>query len=152
VKPGDFFYIPAGTLHAIGAGVRLAEVQQNSDTTYRVYDYNRLQNGKPRPLHIEQAMAVTDPVPYRRLEQRSDALVRNEFFTLREQGGPQGFSGRAGDDSFVSLVLIDADEQGCELTCNGETLTMHKNDSVFIPAGAGEYRVAGRCAALTANL
>lgn len=55
VKPGDFFRIPAGTVHAIGAGVSLIEVQQNSDTTFRLYDY-----GRPRELHLEQAVAVAD--------------------------------------------------------------------------------------------
>ncbi|MDR3310363.1 MAG: class I mannose-6-phosphate isomerase [Oscillospiraceae bacterium] len=58
VKPGDFFYIPAGTLHALGGGIRLAEIQQPSDTTYRVFDWNRAgADGKPRELHIEDALA-----------------------------------------------------------------------------------------------
>ena len=59
VKPGDFFYIPAGTVHAIGVGVSLIEVQQNSDITYRLYDY-----GRPRELHLEDGMAVAHGVPY----------------------------------------------------------------------------------------
>lgn len=59
VKAGDFFYIPAGTVHAIGAGVSLIEVQQNSDTTYRLFDY-----GRPRPLHLDEAVAVADGRPY----------------------------------------------------------------------------------------
>ena len=59
VKPGDFFYIPANTVHAIGAGVSLIEVQQNSDITYRLYDY-----GRPRELHLEEGMAVARGRPY----------------------------------------------------------------------------------------
>ncbi len=59
VKPGDFFYIPAGTVHAIGPGVSLIEVQQNSDTTYRLYDY-----GRPRELHLDDAVAVAKAEPY----------------------------------------------------------------------------------------
>lgn len=59
VKPGDFFYIPAGTVHAIGAGVSLIEVQQNSDITYRLYDY-----GRPRELHLDEGMAVAQGRPY----------------------------------------------------------------------------------------
>jgi len=56
VKPGDMFYIPAGTVHAIGKGILLAEVQQTSDITYRIYDWNRTGlDGRPRPLHTEQA-------------------------------------------------------------------------------------------------
>lgn len=61
VRTGDFVFIPAGTVHAIGAGITLLEVQQNSDTTYRLFDYGRLDaQGKPRPIHIEQAAAVAD--------------------------------------------------------------------------------------------
>ena len=61
VKAGDAFFIPAGTLHAIGAGILIAEIQQSSDTTYRVYDYNRMGlDGKPRQLHVEKAMQVVN--------------------------------------------------------------------------------------------
>jgi len=59
VSPGDFFYIPANTVHAIGAGVSLIEIQQNSDITYRLYDY-----GRPRELHLEAGMAVARGEPY----------------------------------------------------------------------------------------
>lgn len=59
VRPGDFFYIPANTVHAIGAGISLIEVQQNSDVTYRLYDY-----GRPRELHLDKAVAVARGEPY----------------------------------------------------------------------------------------
>lgn len=59
VKAGDYFYIPAGTVHAIGAGVTLIEVQQNADITYRLYDY-----GRPRELHLDKGVAVSDAKPY----------------------------------------------------------------------------------------
>lgn len=59
VTPGDVYYSPAGTIHAIGAGVTLVEVQQNADTTFRLYDY-----GRPRELHLEESIAAADPVPY----------------------------------------------------------------------------------------
>jgi mannose-6-phosphate isomerase len=59
VKPGDFWFIPAGTIHAIGDGVSVVEIQQNSDMTYRLYDY-----GRPRELHLAESMAVSKPVPY----------------------------------------------------------------------------------------
>jgi mannose-6-phosphate isomerase len=58
-KPGDFWFIPAGTVHAIGAGVKLVEIQQNSDMTYRLYDY-----GRPRELHLAESMSVSKPEPY----------------------------------------------------------------------------------------
>jgi mannose-6-phosphate isomerase len=59
IKAGDFFYIPAGTVHAIGAGITLVEVQQYADITYRLYDY-----GRPRELHLEDGVAVSNPAPY----------------------------------------------------------------------------------------
>lgn len=79
VRPGDFFYIPAGTVHAIGAGVTLVEVQQNVDVTYRLYDY-----GRPRELHLEDGVAVSRAAPYTRapvsIAERSQAhlLDRDE--------------------------------------------------------------------------
>jgi len=73
VRAGEFYFIPAGTLHAIGRGVLLAEVQQNSDTTYRVYDYNRPGlDGKPRELHVADAREVT------RLEPCQEAGIRRQ--------------------------------------------------------------------------
>ena len=73
VQPGDCYFIPAGTLHAIGAGCLVCEVQQSSNLTYRVFDYGRLDaNGRPRPLHIAQALAVTD---LQRFEPRRLALA-----------------------------------------------------------------------------
>jgi mannose-6-phosphate isomerase len=59
VAPGDFFFVPAGTIHAIGAGISLLEFQQNADVTYRLYDY-----GRPRPLHLDDAVAVAHRAPY----------------------------------------------------------------------------------------
>lgn len=64
VQAGDYFYIPAGTVHAIGAGIVLVEVQQYADVTYRLYDYNRLDNGVLRPLHLDDGIAVAHARPY----------------------------------------------------------------------------------------
>jgi mannose-6-phosphate isomerase len=83
VRPGDFFYVPAGTVHAIGAGISLLEVQQNSDTTYRLYDY-----GRPRELHLDDGIAVSKPRPYPKgLARRAEpggkqVLVDGPHFTL----------------------------------------------------------------------
>ncbi len=64
VQAGDYFYIPAGTVHAIGGGITLVEVQQYADITYRLYDYQRLDNGKLRALHLDDGVAVSKAVPY----------------------------------------------------------------------------------------
>ena len=90
VRAGDFFYIPAGTVHAIGAGVSLIEIQQNSDVTYRLYDY-----GRPRPLHLDKGVAVArgeryDPALHRHLEATGTVeLARGPYFTAhRVEGAP----------------------------------------------------------------
>ncbi|MBV1688699.1 class I mannose-6-phosphate isomerase [Novosphingobium sp. G106] len=88
VRPGDFFYIPAGTVHAIGAGVGLIEVQQNSDITYRLYDY-----GRPRELHLDEGMAVAKGEPYQdqyhmHVPDRDDVtLVEGPLFRLDQIEG-----------------------------------------------------------------
>lgn len=87
VQRGDFFYIPAGTVHAIGAGVSLIEIQQNADITYRLYDY-----GRPRELHLDDGVAVSRAAPYRHpLQQRVDfsvdqLLVDGPLFQVRLTG------------------------------------------------------------------
>jgi mannose-6-phosphate isomerase len=88
VRRGDFFYIPANTVHAIGAGVTLIEVQQNSDVTYRLFDY-----GRPRELHLDEAVAVASPAPYdHQLHQQlsdhgSQVLVHGPHFRLERIDG-----------------------------------------------------------------
>jgi mannose-6-phosphate isomerase len=88
VKPGDFFYIPAGTVHAIGAGVSLIEIQQNSDITYRLYDY-----GRPRELHLEAGIAVAkgevhDPALRRHIPDHGTVeLARGRYFTAHRLDG-----------------------------------------------------------------
>lgn len=88
VRPGDFFYIPAGTVHAIGAGISLIEVQQNSDITYRLYDY-----GRPRELHLDEGVAVAKAVPYAaeyklHVPDRDDVtLVEGPLFRLDQVQG-----------------------------------------------------------------
>jgi mannose-6-phosphate isomerase len=91
-RAGDFFYLPAGTVHAIGPGLTLIEIQQNSDTTYRLYDY-----GRPRELHLEQAIAVAHGGPHpanlrRHLHPRDNtALVEGPKFQLQQvSGAPPG--------------------------------------------------------------
>ncbi|HEX8301997.1 class I mannose-6-phosphate isomerase [Sphingomonas sp.] len=88
VKAGDFFYSASGTIHAIGAGITLVEVQQNSETTYRLYDYDR-----PRELHLDQGLAVSDPVPFLphpmpgKVAQGRTILVEGPKFVLERWNG-----------------------------------------------------------------
>ena len=87
VKAGDAMFLPAGRFHAVGAGCLLVEVQQNSDTTYRVFDWNRLDDkGKPRQLHIEQALQCIDfdDVAPKLVEPRGELLLRHELFEIQK--------------------------------------------------------------------
>lgn len=154
VKPGDVLLIESGTLHAIGAGILIAEVQQNSDLTYRIYDFGRLgADGKPRELHIPQALDVTrrsrperSPGPQGE-EIREPGCVRQllfscEYFTVTHMKITEHML-CAGEKSFQSLVCLDGD--ALILDRGRALLTFKKGDSIFIPAGFGRYTVKGCC-------
>lgn len=153
VKKGDLFFIESGTLHAICKGILLAEVQQNSNTTYRVYDYGRVgADGKPRPLHIDKAADVTKLCPptipnaNERITETSEGGKREhltecdlfKMFSLEIDGK---YIGEAGSESFVSLLCLDGDAQ---VSCAGKTLNMIKGESLFIPASSGKFEIAGK--------
>ncbi len=118
VRPGDFFYIPANTVHAIGAGVGLVEVQQNSDITYRLYDY-----GRPRELHLEQGMAVAhgepyDPALHKKVpEHGAVTLVEGPHFRLDRLDGPA--SAEVSDRYAGPLLVIALDSA---VAVNSETV------------------------------
>lgn len=144
VKKGDVFFIPAGTLHAIGEGILIAEIQQNSNTTYRVYDYGRLgDDGKPRALHIDKALEVTRTEPSV-TEDTVGETVSYPYGTVRKLGECEYFSSSlleldgdavlADGESFISLLLLDG---SAELSCKECDLRLKKGDSVFIPCGLG---------------
>lgn len=137
VKSGDTYLVPSGTIHAIGAGVTLIEVQQNSDVTYRVYDYDRLGvDGKPRPLHVDKALEVLNfdqydvPSPA-----RNGLLASCKYFTARRAHAPATVFNA---DSFASVTaLADLTVGGVPL-CTGETAFVSANDRAEID-GCGEF-------------
>ena len=151
VKKGDIFFIEAGTLHAICKGILLAEVQQNSNTTYRVYDYGRLQNGKPRELHIDKAVDVTSTkaldcsgAPMGEREKKdgySDTLLTKcELFTVNRLEIEERAVLTADESSFVSLVCLE----GNGVVMHGDScVTLYKGDSLFVPASFGEFEILG---------
>ncbi len=124
VAAGDFFYIPANTVHAIGAGVSLIEVQQNSDITYRLYDY-----GRPRELHVENAIAIAAGIPhdpvlrYRVPEYGHQVLVDGPLFRLDR------LDGKIGEDVYARYA--------------GPVLVIPQDGSAHV---AGELVAAGQCA------
>lgn len=147
VHKGDCFFIPAGTLHAICKGIVIAEVQQNSNVTYRVYDYGRVgADGKPRALHVEKALDVTLRTPPVKHD-FGNHLAQGEYFTVDAKNG--AFEDTADEKSFVSLLVTDGEG---ELTCGGETVVVKKGDSFFLPAGSGSYAVRGTCQTLVTRV
>ena len=110
VKPGDTFIINPGTIHAIGAGVRLIEIQQNSNLTYRLYDYNRVdQNGNPRELHIEKALKVINYQKYQQSKSNNDVLCDSQYFTVKEITFDKELKISANDKSFVSFTFLEGE-------------------------------------------
>ena len=147
VHKGDVFFIPSGTLHAICAGIVIAEIQQNSNVTYRVYDYGRVgADGKPRALHIDQALAVTDCNPPQK-QDFGPHLGQCKYFTVDLHEGD--FAEDADARSFVSLLVVDG---AGTVTAGGETLAVKKGDSLFIPAGTGAIAVAGSLTTLATRV
>ena len=108
VKPGDTFVINPGTIHAIGKGVRLIEIQQNSNLTYRLYDYNRVdQNGNPRELHIAKALEVIDYKKYEPSKEENGYLADNQYFTVKKVSFDGELKISANEQSFVSFTFLE---------------------------------------------
>lgn len=153
VKKGDFFFIDSGTLHAIGKGILLAEIQQNSNTTYRVFDYNRLGNdGRPRPLHIDKAVDVTKCVRPQRgalpegKKEKIDGgyktlLTKCNLFTVSVIDVEDAVELFADEKSFVSVIVLDGNGT---VENNNEKIAVKKGDSVFIPAASGKIYITGK--------
>ncbi|WP_312643447.1 type I phosphomannose isomerase catalytic subunit [Hydrogenoanaerobacterium sp.] len=152
VKKGDVFFIEAGTLHGIGKGIVIAEIQQNSNTTYRVYDYGRLDAaGNLRPLHVDKAIDVTNTEQFQ--EVALDHPVRTAgdctittladcsyFKTERmELDGECTLSVDKG--SFTGLFCA---EGKVVLESEKGTLQLAKGDTAFLPAGMGAYTLKGK--------
>ena len=110
VKPGDTFIINPGTIHAIGKGVRLIEIQQNSNLTYRLYDYNRVDaNGNPRELHINKALDVIDYRHYKAVQNKDGFLADNQYFTVKKASFDGDFRIFANEKSFISFTFLDGE-------------------------------------------
>ena len=144
VKKGDVYFIEAGTVHAIGKGIVICEIQQNSNTTYRVYDYDRRDaQGNARELHVEKALEVSvtkPPVEYK--QENENVLAKCKYFTVEkaEIDGEMEFS--IDETSFKSVIVTDGEGT---LVSGDYTMEIKKGDSVFIPAQNGKYTVKGNC-------
>ena len=154
VHRDDVFFIPAGTIHAIGQGALIAEIQQNSNLTYRLYDYGRLgKDGRPRALHVDKALAVADLTgsqnprqPMRVLRYRPgfarESLSRCPYFQVdRCLLNSDGIALEALPESFRILLCLSGEGQVHE---GAESLPFAKGDTVFIPAIAPELVLSGQ--------
>ncbi len=157
VEKGDVFFIRPGTVHAIGGGVLIAEIQQSSNTTFRIYDYGRRgADGRPRALHLERAAAVADYEPIVPDECRACRQAGFGAFRLTELYSCDRFRTWLLDaETRAALCCPDAwaehllfVEGGGELLCGGERYVAAPGSSWYLPAGLGEYAVSGRCRAL----
>ena len=155
VHKGDTFFVDAGTIHAIGAGILLCEIQQNSNCTYRLYDYDRRDKyGNARELHLDKAQAVS------KLEIRGLDGVDGEHECIRGNGYEEEILGickyfeskkyhvytevefAMNDASFCSIIIIEGEG---EIRCDNESFKFIAADSFFIPAGQRKVVVRGKC-------
>jgi mannose-6-phosphate isomerase len=147
VKAGDVFYLPAGRVHAICGGILLAEVQQSSDVTYRIYDYNRLGlDGKPRELHTELAAQALDyevernyRTDYPKFDNRATLIVDSPYFSVRVLEFDDKFHRNLLKyDSFIITMCIEGD---CTLRVRstGDEVLLKAGHSTLIPAAIADY-------------
>ena len=150
VQKGDVLFIESGTIHAIGSGNLIAEIQQNSNVTYRVYDYGRKgADGRERDLHIEKALQVANRVPILRRKSFEPHIVSCQYFTVDkivlDGQKMKKIFGEIDKTSFASLLVLDG--AGVARSA-GEELAVKRGDSIFITANTGEYELEGSFEAL----
>ena len=145
VRRGDVIFVPAGAVHALGPGIIVAEIQQNSDTTYRIYDWDR-----PRPIHIEQALDVLDfsliaprpltPTPVVGATVPTEQIGACRYFRTERMTTTPGASiaGRCDGATFEIWGVLDG---GLTLTWDGAPVTVETVGWVLVPAGLGDFAV-----------
>ena len=149
VKEGDCFFIPAGRIHAIGAGCFLAEIQQTSDVTYRIYDFKRKdKDGNYRQLHTQEASESIDytvlkdyRTSYTPQKNEGQPLVECPYFTTAVYDLTEPMTIDYSElDSFVILIALKGE---ATLTIDGEQVSFHAGETILIPAQAQEVRTEG---------
>ena len=150
VKRGDVYFIPSGTIHAIGAGTVIFEIQQNSTLTYRLYDYMRRdKDGNLRELHVDKAMKVSLLEPYKErvFDKCDESLIGvcEYFETHKYQLNFTKKTFNVGNESCLSITCV-----GGEGTVEGEKISL--GDTFFIPSGAGEITVDGNLEIITVTI
>ena len=152
VKQGDVFFLETGTIHAIGAGIVVAEIQQTSDVTYRVYDFDRVDaNGNKRELHIDLALeainyeTVDAQKYYSKNENQSNTIVDCRYFTTNIIPLNGAVKVNKNQNSFTVYMCVDG---SFELKINTEIFYYQKGDTVLIPAALTNFELSGSASIL----
>lgn len=155
---GDLFFLPAGRIHAIGAGNLLAEIQQTSDITYRVYDFDRRDaNGNPRELHTEQAKDAIDYTVYPEYNSEYDRngksatpLVKCQYFDVKREIIDGVSTIDASTDSFMIIMCLDGE---ATITDNlGGVTHVKKGESILVPAVITSMKAEGKATFMTSTV
>lgn len=148
VKKGDVFFLETGTVHAIGAGTVIAEIQQTSDITYRLYDFDRVDaNGNARELHVDLALEainydkVEAQKEYLKIENTSNEVVDCSYFTTNFIPLNGNLNVNKNQNSFTVYMCVDGD---FELILNEEKCNYKKGDTVLIPASLTDFQLSGK--------
>jgi mannose-6-phosphate isomerase len=157
VKPGDFIYVPSGTIHAIGKGIMILETQQSSDITYRVYDYDRHDaEGNTRELHLKKAIDVTTiphKDPFIQPEQTTEdgltskKLIQEEYFTVFYWE----LNGNVKKEMRVNFLLVSVLDGSGAITVEGECFSFKKGDHFIIPSAIGSYELEGNASFIVSH-
>ncbi len=146
VKPGEIYPIPAGLVHALGKGIMVVELQQNSDLTYRVYDWQRVdEHGQARPLHVEKALKVIEfgrqlPEPLSPEKAGSALGLENEHFALYYQRVDGERIMTQSPEAFTILTVVAGEG---EIRHQGKVYALQYGDSLLLPACLGRYSLRG---------
>lgn len=155
VHKGDVFYVPSGTVHGIGAGILIAEIQESSNVTYRVYDYDRVdKNGKKRELHFDKAVQVMnmDVAPDAKQKPRivkhypgcsRELLCRCKYFEMERIQVTKAFSFSVLEESFQVIMCLDGEGQIETMDEKLKPVRFMKGRTLFLPAGLGRCLVVG---------
>ena len=160
VSKGDVFFIEAGTLHAIGEGILIAEIQQNSDLTYRVYDYERRDaQGNLRQLHTDKAVKVVrhfdddevDAIRYSEADKIGvgECLASCKYFNVNRVSLNGNSEKLNTNGVFHSLLCVEGEG---EIVCQGESYSFSKGDSYYLPEALGEYMLRGNATVLVSRV
>ena len=146
IEKGDSIYIPAGTVHAILSGILICEIQQNSDLTYRLYDWDRVgKDGKPRELHIDKAIDVIDfNSKAKKVKSNGEdfqEVINSTYFNVERINIKTIYTDHSNTDTFYTINVIDGEGNICY---GNKKFTIKKGDSFLVPAQLGEYKIEGK--------